>query len=49
MGMMLRRHSRKGESVPTVNGKPVKQDAKLQNLANVQTKPNTTIPSNKQK
>lgn len=33
MGMLLRRHDRKADRTPTVNGKPVKQEPKKKNLA----------------
>ena len=32
MGMMLRRHDRKADLTPTVNGKPVKQEPKKKSL-----------------
>ena len=32
MGMMLRRHSRKPDYAPTVNGKPVKREPKNKSL-----------------
>ena len=32
MGMMLRRHDRKADRNPTVNGKPVKQEPKKKSL-----------------
>ena len=38
MGMLLRRHDRKADRTPTVNGKPVKQEPKKKNLAQT---PNT--------
>ena len=37
MGMLLRRHDRKADRTPTVNGKPVKQEPKKKNLAEKQT------------
>lgn len=32
MGMLLRRHDRKADRTPTVNGKPVKQEPKKKSL-----------------
>ena len=32
MGMLLRRHDRKADRTPTVNGKPVKQETKKKSL-----------------
>ena len=44
MGMMLRRHKRKGEAVPQENGKPVNKEPKTRSLT--EKKPtNTTIPT----
>ena len=40
MGMLLRRHDRKADRTPKVNGKPVKQEPKKKNLTN-QEKPVT--------
>ena len=44
MGMMLRRHDRKADRTPTVNGKPVKQEPKKKSLsqdgAKTPTRPN---------
>ena len=37
MGMLLRRHDRKADRTPTVNGKPVRQEPKKKNLAKTQT------------
>lgn len=37
MGMLLRRHDRKADHTPTVNGKPVRQEPKKKNLAEKQT------------
>jgi hypothetical protein len=37
MGMLLRRHDRKADRTPTVNGKPVRQEPKKKNLAEKQT------------
>ena len=37
MGMMLRRHDRKADRTPTVNGKPVKQEPKKKILTEKQT------------
>ena len=37
MGMMLRRHKRKGEVVPQQNGKPVTKEPKTRSLTNKQT------------
>jgi hypothetical protein len=41
MGMLLRRHDRKADRTPTVNGKPVKQEPKKKILTNQEKKPNT--------
>lgn len=32
MGMMLRRHERKPELMPTTNGKPIKKEPKTKSL-----------------
>lgn len=45
MGMMLRRHNRKGEALPQENGKPVKKEPKTRSLTETQAKPKTTIPT----
>ena len=37
MGMLLRRHDRKADHTPTVNGKPVKQEPKKKSLTEKQT------------
>ena len=37
MGMLLRRHDRKADRTPTVNGKPVKQEPKKKSLTEKQT------------
>ncbi len=37
MGMLLRRHDRKADRTPTVNGKPVKQEPKKKSLTQTQT------------
>lgn len=37
MGMMLRRHDRKADRDPKVNGKPVKQEPKKKSLTEKQT------------
>lgn len=44
MGMMLRRHKRKGETVPQENGKPVKKEPKTRSLTTKQTNTTTFIP-----
>lgn len=36
MGMLLRRHERKADRTPEVNGKPVKQEPKKKSLTNQQ-------------
>jgi hypothetical protein len=42
MGMMLRRHKRKGEALPQENGKPIKKEPKTRSLTDKQTTPTTT-------
>lgn len=44
MGMLLRRHDRKADRTPTVNGKPVKQEPKKKNLAEKQEVENRVRP-----
>lgn len=42
MGMMLRRHNRKPDYAPTINGKPIKKEPKNRSLTNDKaTTPNT--------
>ena len=45
MGMMLRRHTRKPDSAPTVNGKPVNKEPKNRSLTENTEKVTTTQPS----
>lgn len=42
MGMMLRRHDRKADRNPKVNGKPVKQEPKKKSLTKQTEKLNTS-------
>lgn len=42
MGMMLRRHKRKGEVVPQENGKPISKEPKTRSLTEKQTNTLTT-------
>lgn len=44
MGMMLRRHDRKADRNPTVNGKPVKQEQKKKSLTENQEVENKVRP-----
>lgn len=44
MGMLLRRHDRKADRTPTVNGKPVKQDPKKKSLTEKQEVENRVRP-----
>lgn len=49
MGMMLRRHKRKGEDAPQVNGKPIKKEPKSQTLTNVKLNPSTPTATSTQR
>lgn len=44
MGMLLRRHDRKADRNPTVNGKPVKQEPKKKSLTEKQESENKVRP-----
>ena len=44
MGMMLRRHNRKPDYTPQVNGKPVKEEPKKRSLTK-ETKENMSKPT----
>ena len=43
MGMLLRRHDRKADRTPTVNGKPVKQEPKKKSLTEDKPKNDTRV------
>ena len=45
MGMMLRRHDRKADRTPTVNGKPVKQEPKKKSLTGKQNSEDRVRPT----
>lgn len=45
MGMLLRRHDRKADRNPTVNGKPVRQEPKKKSLTEKQTNDGRAKPT----